>query len=76
LSELRAKSIVNLVVDQIKSYEEFIPDPKLVSYDIVWLGKGEELPYPDKIKDYKPEDKRRRLVHLTWHLLPGSLYVK
>jgi len=76
LSELRAKSIVNLVVDQIKSYEEFIPDPKLVSYDIVWLGKGEELPYPDKIKDYKPEDKRRRSVHLTWHVLPGSLYSK
>lgn len=76
LSELRAKSIVNLVVDQIKSYEEFIPDPKLVNYDFVWLGKGEELPYPDKIKDYKPEDKRRRLAQLIWHVLPSSLYGK
>lgn len=76
LSELRSKSIINLVVDQIKYSEEFIPNQKLVSYDIQWAGKGEELPYPNKIKDYKPEDKRRRLVNLTWHLLPGSLYDK
>lgn len=67
---------MNVVVDQIKYNEEFIPNPKLVSYDIEWEGKGEELPYPDKIKDYKPEDKRRRLVHLTWLVLPGSLYGK
>jgi hypothetical protein len=76
LSELRSKSIINLVVDQIKYNEEFIPNPKLVSYDIEWHGKGEELPYPDKIKDYNPEDKRRRLVKLNWYLLPGSLYGK
>jgi hypothetical protein len=76
LSELRSKSIINLVVDQIKYNEEFIPNPKLVSYDLKWEGKGEELPYPDKIKDYKPEDKRRRLVNLNWYLLPGSLYRK
>ncbi|OQP49753.1 hypothetical protein A4H97_28085 [Niastella yeongjuensis] len=74
LSEFRAKSIVNLVVEQIKSNEEFIPNTELVSYDIKWMGKGEELPYPDKIKDYKPEDKRRRLVNLNWQLLPVSLY--
>lgn len=76
LSELRAKRIVNLVVDQIKCYEEFIPKPELVNYDILWLGKGEELPYPDKIKDYKPEDKRRRLINLKWWVLPGSLYLR
>lgn len=76
VSELRAKWIINLVVDQIKLNEEFIPDPKLVSYDFKWLGKGEELPYPDKIKDYKPEDKRRRLANLNWQVLPGSLYRK
>jgi hypothetical protein len=75
VSELRARSIAMLVNDQIKSNEEFIPNPELVSYDIEWEGKGEALPYPDKIKDYKPEDKRRRLVQLTWHVLPGSLYV-
>jgi hypothetical protein len=76
LSELRSKSIMNLVVDEIKCNEEFIPNPELVNYDIQWEGKGEELPHPDKIKDYKPEDKRRRLANLTWHLLPGSLYGK
>jgi hypothetical protein len=75
ISELRAKALAMLVHDQIKSYEEFIPNMKLVIYDVDWLGKGEALPYPDKIKDYKPDDKRRRLVQLTWHLLPGSLYV-
>jgi len=75
ISELRAKALAMLVHDQIKSYEEFIPNPKLVIYDVDWLGKGEALPYPDKIKDYKPDDKRRRLVQLTWDLLPGSLYV-
>ena len=75
LSELRAKAIARLVADQIKSNEEFIPNPELVSYDIQWEGKGEAVPYPDKIKDYKPEDKRRRLVQLSWHLLPGSSYV-
>jgi hypothetical protein len=60
LSELRAKSLARLVNDQIKYNEEFIPKPELVSYDIQWEGKGGALPYPDKIKDYKPEDKRQR----------------
>lgn len=76
LSELRSKRMVNLVVDQIIYNKEFIPKPKLVSYDFLFYGKGEELPYPDKIKDYKPEDKRRRFVNLNWYLLPDSLYGK
>jgi hypothetical protein len=76
LSELRSKRITNLMVDQIKCNEEYIPNRELVSYDIRWHGRGEELPYPDKIKDYKPEDKRRRLINLNWYLLPGSLYGK
>ena len=72
LSELRAKSIANLLVDLIKTNEGLIPNPKLINYDIKWMGKGEELPYPDKIKDYKAEDKRRRMVSLIWNVLPGS----
>ena len=76
LSELRAKSIAKVLVDVIKVNEGLIPDPGLINYDIKWLGKGEALPYPDKIADYKPVDKRRRMVSLIWNVLPGSLYVK
>ena len=76
LSELRAKSIAKLLVDIIKVNEGLIPDPRLINYDIKWLGKGEALPYPDKISDYKPVDKRRRMVSLVWNVLPGSLYIK
>ncbi|MBO9200787.1 MULTISPECIES: hypothetical protein [Niastella] len=74
INHYTGKSIANLVADQIKYNEEFIPNPGLVRYEINWQGKGEKLPDPDKIKDYKSGDKRRRLVHLTLNLLPGSLY--
>jgi len=76
LSELRAKSIATLLVDLIKINEGLIPNPKLINYDIKWLGKGEELPYPDRVKDYKADDKRRRMVSLIWNVLPGSLYAQ
>ena len=76
LSELRAKSIARLLVDIIKVNEGLIPDPRMINYDIKWLGKGEDLPYPEKINDYKPVDKRRRMVSLIWNVLPGSLYIK
>jgi flagellar motor protein MotB len=76
LSELRAKSIARLLVDIIKVNEGLIPDPRLINYDIKWVGRGESLPYPDKISDYKPDDKRRRMVSLIWNVLPGSLYIK
>jgi len=76
ISELRAKSIATLLVDVIKTNEGMIPNPNLINYDIRWLGRGEALPYPNKIKDYQASDKRRRLVSLIWNVLPGSLYMK
>jgi hypothetical protein len=76
LSELRAKTIATLLVDLIKVNEGMVPNPKLINYDIKWLGKGEALPYPDKIADYKADDKRRRMVSLIWNVLPGSLYAQ
>jgi flagellar motor protein MotB len=76
LSELRAKSIAKLLVDIIKVNEGMISDPKLVNYDIKWLGRGEAFPYPGKVKDYKAVDKRRRMVSLIWNVLPGSLYIE
>ena len=74
LCELRARSVANLLVDQIRSNEEFIPNPEWIHYDIKWTGKGEELPYPGRRKHHKPEDKRHSMVSLTWNLLPASLY--
>lgn len=76
LSELRAKSIAKLLVEIIKVNEGLIPNPRLINYDIKFLGRGEALPYPDKVKDYKPVDKRRRMVSLIWNVLPGSLYIE
>ncbi|HEY0679403.1 MAG TPA: hypothetical protein VGD17_14055 [Chitinophagaceae bacterium] len=76
LSELRAKTIAKLLVDIIKVNEGLIPNPRLINYDIKWLGRGEVLPYPEKIKDYKAVDKRRRMVSLIWNVLPGSLYIE
>ncbi len=77
LSELRAKSIANLLVDLIKINEGLIPNPKLINYDIKWMGKGEELPYPDRVKKIiRADDKRRRMVSLIWNVLPGSLYAQ
>ena len=48
----------------------------IINYDIKWLGRGEDLPYPNKLKDYKAVDKRRRMVSLIWNVLPGSLYIE
>lgn len=76
LSELRAKSIAKLLVDIIKTNEGLIPNPRLINYDVKWLGRGEALPYPHKVKDYKAVDKRRRMVSLIWNVLPGSLYIE
>jgi hypothetical protein len=76
LSELRAKTIAKLLVDIIKVNEGMIPNPRLINYDIKWIGRGEALPYPDRIKDYKVVDKRRRMVSLIWNVLPGSLYIE
>lgn len=76
LSELRAKTIATLLVDLIKVNEGLVPNPKLINYDIKWLGKGEDLPYPDRVNDYRPDDKRRRMVSLIWNVLPGSLYAQ
>ena len=76
LSELRAKSIAKLLVDIIKTNEGLIPNPRLINYDVKWLGRGEDLPYPNKVKDYKAVDKRRRMVSLIWNVLPGSLYIE
>jgi hypothetical protein len=74
LCELRALFVANLLVDQIRSKEEFIPNPEWIHYNIKWVGEGEALPYHGRRKHHKPEDKRRSIVSLIWNLLPASLY--
>ena len=74
LCEARARSVANLLVDQIRSNETFIPNPERIHYNIKWVGKEEALPYPDSRKHYKPEDKSRSMLSITWNLLPASFY--
>jgi hypothetical protein len=74
LCELRARSVANLLVDQIRSSEEFISNPELIRYDIKWVSKVEAFPYTGRRKHHKPKVERRNMVSLTWSLLPASLY--
>lgn len=74
LCELRALSVANLLIEQIRSNVEFIPNPELIHYNIKWVAKREELPYPRRRKHHKPEDKHRSKILLTWNLMPASLY--
>lgn len=74
LSELRARAVANLLIEQIKSNEEFIPKPNFINYYIQWEPKREEVTDRRKRKHHKPEDAPRNTVTLTWHLLPASIY--
>lgn len=74
LCELKAQTVANLLIEQIKSYEEFIPNPQLIHYNIKWVIKEETSPNLRRTEQYKVEDKHPGMVSLTWHLLPASLY--
>lgn len=74
LCELRARSFANLLLDQIKSNEEFVPKPQFVHYYIKWEPKREELPSRRRRRHHKTEEQRRNTVSLTWNLLPASIY--
>ena len=67
LPELRGRVVANLLTEQIKSYEEYIPNPQLIHYDIKWVNNEETLPNPGR-------KQHPTIVSLTWHLLPASLY--
>jgi hypothetical protein len=74
LCALRARSVAHLLVNQIRSNEEFIAHPEWIHYNIKWVGKEDVLPCTDRRKPCKPEDKRRNMVSLTWNVVPASLY--
>lgn len=61
----RARSVASLLVDRIRSYEDFIPHPKWIHYDIKWEEPEEAIPNADK---------RRGMVSIIWNVMPASLY--
>jgi cell division protein FtsL len=69
LSALRAEEISKLLESTIKErYPEFKSIDKVI-IEYVQAGNGEKLPDP-KIKDYKTNDERRRIVIIFWSVLP------
>ena len=72
LSVERGRSIAYLLVNQIRSYEESIPHPAWIHYNITWLTKGETLANSGSKKLSAPEDRRGNVVSLAWSILPSS----
>ena len=71
LSALRAEKISVLLTQILK---ERFPDFKLISkivFESTESGMGEKLPDQD-IKNYKPNDERRRIVIIFWNVLPNE----
>ncbi|AEW02207.1 hypothetical protein A4D02_34590 [Niastella koreensis] len=59
LGELRAQTVVNLLANQLRSKEEFIPIPERIS--IKWVVQKAAI------------GKSRDMVSIIWHVLPASL---
>lgn len=73
LFELRGRAVANLLLDQIKSNEEFIPNPKLIHYDIIWAGE-KETSKSRRRKHSNAREVNLNKIMLNWHLFPASLY--
>ena len=67
LSDARAKSVIELFTTFTKGRASDGGNVKNVAY--LYEGKGEALPDP-KVKDYKVNDPRRRVVMLFWCVFP------
>ncbi|MBO9199404.1 MULTISPECIES: hypothetical protein [Niastella] len=74
LCQGRARSVTNLLVELIRSNEEFIPKPNWIHYNIKCGAISEEFPYCGRKKHHTPEDNHRSMVSLNWNLLPTSLH--
>jgi hypothetical protein len=61
LGELRARSVANLLANQMRSKEEFIPNLKRIR--INWVVQKAAIPCPGCSK-----------VSIIWNLVPASLY--
>lgn len=69
LSELRAKSIANLMESILSKKITNFNSIKDLEFIFLETGKGENLP-SKKITDYTADDERRRVVLLFWSILP------
>lgn len=69
LSRLRAKSVTEVIsgimLQQTNANELY----KNLHVDYLPQGRGEDYPNP-KIKDYREDDERRRVVFVYWSILP------
>ncbi len=69
LSALRAEEISKFLNKLLKEkYPEFKAIDKIV-FETLEIGQGEKLPEAT-IKNYKPNDARRRVVIIYWSILP------
>lgn len=69
LSRLRAKSVTEVLKGIVTQKTSGIEIYKNLTVDYLPQGRGEEFPNP-KIKDYREDDDRRRVVFVYWSILP------
>jgi hypothetical protein len=71
LSALRAEELSKLFTRTIKEKSGNIVAPLKITFANIEVGRGEQLPDP-KIKNYKANDERRRIVIVYWSVLPNE----
>jgi Icc-related predicted phosphoesterase len=71
LSALRAEELSKLFTRTIKEKSGDIVAPAKVTFENIEVGRGEQLP-DAKIKNYKANDERRRIVIVYWSVLPNE----
>jgi len=69
LSRLRAKSVTEVLKGIVAQKTSGIETYKNLTVDYLPQGRGEDFPN-SKIKDYKEDDERRRVVFVYWSILP------
>jgi outer membrane murein-binding lipoprotein Lpp len=69
LSRLRAVEVSSILSSILKEKVKQFPEFSNTEIRFITVGKGEE--YPNKnIKDYNPDDERRRIVVIFWSSVP------
>jgi outer membrane protein OmpA-like peptidoglycan-associated protein len=71
LSYLRAEEMGNLVRSMLVKRKNLDVDLQRIQITLMVEGRGEEYPNP-AIKNYKPNDERRRIVAFYWSVLTQS----
>lgn len=71
LSYLRAEEMGNLIRGMLVKRKMADTDLQRIQITLMVEGRGEEYPNPE-IKNYKPNDERRRIVAFYWSVLSQS----